>query len=182
LPHRHGKGKQTGGCGLYARELLVNCRAVIRREETGEIVCHPSGLVPQCWSISAVKMLTTGEGPTGGGPDEEIGVYRRTDRLARCARLRLARPSRTSAGSWASVSRRSLAGSVSSPAWGAEVRRLRQLGEENRPLKPRVADLTLDQHLLQEVIRKKWSSPLSAGSWCRVCELASRSVSDARAP
>jgi hypothetical protein len=62
------------------------------------------------------------------------------------------------------------------------VRRLRQLGEENRPLKPRVADLTLDQHLLQEVIRKKWSSPLSAGSWCRVCELASRSVSDARAP
>jgi putative transposase len=36
----------------------------------------------------------------------------------------------------------------------AELRRLRQLEEEHRQLKPLVADLTLDQHLRQEVLRK----------------------------
>jgi putative transposase len=36
-----------------------------------------------------------------------------------------------------------------------ELRRLRQLEEENRKLKQLVADLTLDKHMLQEVIRKK---------------------------
>jgi putative transposase len=36
----------------------------------------------------------------------------------------------------------------------AELRRLRQLEEENRKLKPLVADLTLDKHMLQEVLRK----------------------------
>jgi putative transposase len=37
----------------------------------------------------------------------------------------------------------------------AELRRLRQLEEENHKLKQLVADLTLDKHMLQEVIRKK---------------------------
>jgi putative transposase len=37
----------------------------------------------------------------------------------------------------------------------AELRRLRQLEEENRKLKQLVADLTLDKHMLQEVTRKK---------------------------
>ena len=37
----------------------------------------------------------------------------------------------------------------------AELRRLRQLEEENHRLKQLVADLTLDKHMLQEVIRKK---------------------------
>jgi putative transposase len=37
----------------------------------------------------------------------------------------------------------------------AEFRRLRQLEEENHRLKQLVADLTLDRHMLQEVIRKK---------------------------
>ena len=37
----------------------------------------------------------------------------------------------------------------------AEIRRLRQLEDENRRLKSLVADLTLDKHMLQEVIRKK---------------------------
>ena len=37
----------------------------------------------------------------------------------------------------------------------AELRRLRLLEEENRKLKQLVADLTLDKHMLQEVIRKK---------------------------
>jgi len=41
----------------------------------------------------------------------------------------------------------------------AELRRLRQLEDENRRLKQLVADLTLDRHMLpglQEVIRKKF--------------------------
>lgn len=37
----------------------------------------------------------------------------------------------------------------------AELRRLRLLEDENRRLKQLVADLTLDRHMLQEVIRKK---------------------------
>jgi putative transposase len=40
----------------------------------------------------------------------------------------------------------------------AELRRLRQLEEENRKLKQLVAELTLDKHMLQEVIRKKFGS------------------------
>ena len=37
----------------------------------------------------------------------------------------------------------------------SEVRELRQLREENRKLKSLVADLTLDKHILQEVLSKK---------------------------
>ena len=37
----------------------------------------------------------------------------------------------------------------------SEVRRLKQLEEENRRLKQMVADLSLDRHMLQEVLRKK---------------------------
>jgi len=37
----------------------------------------------------------------------------------------------------------------------AELRRLRQLEEENHRLKQLVADLTLDKSMLQEVLRKK---------------------------
>jgi putative transposase len=37
----------------------------------------------------------------------------------------------------------------------SEIRRLRQLEEENRRLKQLVADLTLDKAMLQEVLRKK---------------------------
>jgi putative transposase len=36
-----------------------------------------------------------------------------------------------------------------------ELRRLEQLEEENRKLKQLVADLSLDKHILQEVVRKK---------------------------
>jgi putative transposase len=36
-----------------------------------------------------------------------------------------------------------------------EVRELRQMREENARLERLVADLTLDKHILQEVIRKK---------------------------
>lgn len=37
-----------------------------------------------------------------------------------------------------------------------EIRRLRQLEEENRRLKQVVADLTLDKAMLQDVVRRKW--------------------------
>ena len=37
----------------------------------------------------------------------------------------------------------------------AEVRRLKQLEEENRKLKQLVADLSLDKQILQEVVSKK---------------------------
>lgn len=37
----------------------------------------------------------------------------------------------------------------------AELRELRQLRQENRKLKQLVADLSLDKHMLQEVISKK---------------------------
>lgn len=37
----------------------------------------------------------------------------------------------------------------------SEVRRLRQLEEENRRMKQLVADLNLDKHMLQEVLSKK---------------------------
>ena len=37
----------------------------------------------------------------------------------------------------------------------SELRRLRELDAENKKLKQLVADLTLDKHMLQEVIQKK---------------------------
>ena len=37
-----------------------------------------------------------------------------------------------------------------------EIRRLRQLEEENKRLKPLVADLTLDKSMLQDVLKRKW--------------------------
>lgn len=38
----------------------------------------------------------------------------------------------------------------------SEIRRLKQLEEENRRLKTVVADLTLDKAMLQDVVRRKW--------------------------
>ncbi len=38
----------------------------------------------------------------------------------------------------------------------AELRRLRDVEDENRRLKQIVADLTLDKHMLQEALRKNW--------------------------
>jgi len=46
-----------------------------------------------------------------------------------------------------------------------ELRELRQLREENRKLKTLVADLTLDKHILQEVLSKKASSPRRGVNW-----------------
>jgi putative transposase len=40
-----------------------------------------------------------------------------------------------------------------------ELRELRQLREENGKLKRLVADLSLDRHMLQEIVRKKRLAP-----------------------
>ena len=46
----------------------------------------------------------------------------------------------------------------------SEVRRLKQLEDENRRLKQRVADLSLDRHMLQEVIRKSFKACAHEGA------------------
>ena len=47
----------------------------------------------------------------------------------------------------------------------SELRRLKQLEAENTRLKRLVADLSLDKEMLQEVVRRKLSSQLTAASW-----------------
>jgi putative transposase len=63
----------------------------------------------------------------------------------------------------------------------AALRRLRQLEEENRTRKPRVADLTWDKPMLQAGLRKQLSSRPSAGRWGHFCGAAFRSASGGRA-
>ena len=59
--------------------------------------------------------------------------------------------------STASAPRRSTPGaSTSATLEPADVKRLRQLEQENGRLKKLVADLTLDIDILKEVSRKKW--------------------------
>src|SRR5690606_38801498 len=47
----------------------------------------------------------------------------------------------------------------------AELRRLRQLEEENAQLKKLVADLSLDKQMLQDVLKKKYYSLLNVEKW-----------------
>lgn len=47
----------------------------------------------------------------------------------------------------------------------SEFRRLRGLDEENLKLKHMVAGLSLDRHMLQEVLRKRIISLICAASW-----------------
>ena len=46
----------------------------------------------------------------------------------------------------------------------SELRRLRQLEDENNRLKRLVADLTLDKHMLSEALRKNARGPRAVGS------------------
>lgn len=46
-----------------------------------------------------------------------------------------------------------------------ELRELRQLREENSKLKRLVADLSLDRHVLQEIVRKKLRNLGTGASW-----------------
>jgi putative transposase len=47
----------------------------------------------------------------------------------------------------------------------SDLRRLRQLEDENARLKRLVADLTLDKHMLAEALRKNAGGPRAVGSW-----------------
>ena len=47
----------------------------------------------------------------------------------------------------------------------SELRELRQLREENRKLNRLVADLSLDRHMLQEIVRKKLYGLGTGGPW-----------------
>jgi putative transposase len=47
----------------------------------------------------------------------------------------------------------------------SELRELRQLREENGKLKRLVAGLSLDRHILQEIVAKKLLSPACGASW-----------------
>ena len=47
----------------------------------------------------------------------------------------------------------------------SELRRLRQLEEENGRLKRLVADLSLDKHMLSEALRQKVYGRFAAGNW-----------------
>ena len=47
----------------------------------------------------------------------------------------------------------------------SELRRLRQVEEENSRLKRLVADRSLDKHMLSEALRKKVSGPPAVANW-----------------
>ena len=47
----------------------------------------------------------------------------------------------------------------------AEVRRLKQLEEENRKFKQLVADLSLDKHILQDALKGKLQGLVATGRW-----------------
>jgi putative transposase len=46
----------------------------------------------------------------------------------------------------------------------SEVKKLKQLEDENKRLKQMVADLSLDKHMLQEVLSKKFDAGPAAGA------------------
>lgn len=114
-----------------------------------------------------ILVLTHKTGPDGlrkighnsrwrGACDAEKEVFRRTDRLC------------PEAGGNRDASRRDLPQDgrcrgtfyrwkkVYAGMGVAEIRRLKQLEEENAKLKRLVADLTLDKTMLQDALRKKW--------------------------
>jgi len=63
----------------------------------------------------------------------------------------------------------------------SEIRRLKQLEEENSKLKRLVADLTLDKTMLQDALRKKWRSPSVAAKSSVITRRSSRYRSAERA-
>ena len=75
-----------------------------------------------------------------------------------CAKRKRAHPCSRSAANWGSLNRPLLRWKRKFAGLGvAELRRLRQLEEANHQLKQLVAALTRDKHMLQQVLRKKFS-------------------------
>src|SRR6185295_5167552 len=58
----------------------------------------------------------------------------------------------------------------------SEMKRLKQLDEENQRLKKLVADLSLDKEMLQDVIRRKIRSLSGSGRWPITCARPGRSA------
>ena len=59
-----------------------------------------------------------------------------------------------------------------------EIRRLKQLEEENIKLKRLVADLSLDKTMLQDVLRRKWRGPALGVMWSPCSGAPTRSATD----
>ncbi len=59
-----------------------------------------------------------------------------------------------------------------------EIRRLKQLEDENSKLKRLVADLTLDRSMLQDVLKDQWLGPLLAARSPVTCRWPMTSASD----
>ena len=77
--------------------------------------------------------------------------------LSRCGSRRAARRWRRSAGRWVYRKPTFYRWKKQFVGMGVpEIRRLKQLEEENGRLKRLVADLTLDRTMLQDVLRRKW--------------------------
>ena len=73
-----------------------------------------------------------------------------------CGKLRVGPQSATSAGSWGVSEATFYTWKKKYAHLGvSELRRLRQVEEENARLKRLVADLSLDKHMLTEALRKK---------------------------
>tara|TARA_R110001606_G_scaffold79257_1_gene183097 strand:+ start:11727 stop:12221 length:495 start_codon:yes stop_codon:yes gene_type:complete len=56
----------------------------------------------------------------------------------------------------------------------SEMKRLRELEEENSRLKRIVADLTLDREMLQDVIKRKLLGLIASASWSARCAMTGR--------
>ena len=56
----------------------------------------------------------------------------------------------------------------------SQLRRLKQMEDENKRLKQIVADLTLDKQMLREVVTKKLYGRRSGANWCSSRGSASR--------
>lgn len=63
----------------------------------------------------------------------------------------------------------------------SEIRRLKQLEEENTKLERLVAELTLDKTMLQDALRRKWLSPPVAAKSSATTRKSSRCRSSKRA-
>ncbi len=133
-----------------ARTGLMNLsRSDIQRCE------HRVGLLPNNWSIRRV-IFSGILNPAMEGCHEAEAVYRRADSLCTAPGPRAGRRLTRFVARWACRNRRSTDGRNSSSNGVTEIRRLKQLEEENGKLKKIVADLTLDKTMLQDVLRRKW--------------------------
>lgn len=119
------------------------------------MVASDRDLHPEFWTVSSWKIPVMIGGPEYGGFDEEIEVFGGADRFVLKQAddgtsvgevCRKAGISEATYYNW----RKKYAGLMPS-----EMKRLRQLEDENAKLKRLVADLSLDKAMLQDVVSRK---------------------------